>query len=484
MFNNTLKGVAWTAIDKLSLQILNFFIFLVLARLLEPKAFGLVALSSVFVAFFQLFVDQGMAQAIIQFEKIDKSCLDTAFWVSVITGIICAIFGILFSYPVALFFHEPELQPIVIWLSISFIFSALSSTQQAILQRNLEFKKLALRSIVAKMSGGIAGVILAFAGAGVWSLVVQTLIYSFAEVIMLWSVSDWRPSMSFSFSNMKRLIQFGLNTMGVRLLEFLDLRFDDLIIGYFLGTVALGYYTIAFRLLKLLMDFVTSIPSSVIFPTLSRLQDNQVEFKKMFSAFVKYANLLIWPVFLGVFVLADDIIRAFFGDQWGVSVPILRLLVLGGVVFCSLQFNGTIVWAMGRVDYILRVRLFITLMRVIAYLVAVQFGITFVAFAYSAVVFVFFSPVYLHILKKFANFNSSKEIIDLYSKPVVASIFMIFVLFAEKKIFIDQIENIYLRLFSLTFTGFVFYLLAIIILWPELLQQAKTFSANLRAKTT
>lgn len=480
--NNTIKGIAWTAVDKLSLQAINFFVFLVVARLLDPKAFGLVAISAVFVAFFQLFIDQGMAQAIIQFEKIDKDHLNTAFWVGNVTGAVFAILGILLSGPIALLFREPELQPIVAWLSLSFIFSALSSTQQAILQRNLEFKKLALRSIVAKVSGGAVGVLFALSGAGVWSLVVQTLVYSLAEVVMLWSVSEWRPGVSFSFSYMNRLIKFGLNTMGVRLLEFLDLRFDDLIIGYFLGATILGYYTIAFRLLRLLSDFVVGIPGSVIFPTLSRLQHDQIEFKKTFSAIVKYTNLIIWPVFLGVLVLADDFIFVLFGEQWTASIPVLRLLVLGGVVFCSLQFNGSIAWALGHANYMFRLRLLITFTRVIAYLIAVHFGIIYVATAYSLVAFFVFSPLYINILKKFANFVSNKEIFGLYSKQIAASVFMSFMLVAEKEVFMYQIANIYLRLISLVATGFIFFLAAILVTWPELLLQAKTFMADLRIK--
>ena len=480
--NNTIKGIIWTALDKLSLQVVNFLVFLILARLLEPKAFGLVALSAIFVAFFQLFIDQGMAQAIIQFEKIDKDHLNTAFWIGNITGAVCTILGILLSRPMALLFREPELQPIVAWLSLSFIFSALSSTQQAILQRNLEFKKLAFRSIIAKISSGLVGVLFALSGAGVWSLVAQTLTYSLAEVVMLWSVSDWRPGISFSFSYMNQLIKFGVNTMGVRLIDFFDFRFDDFLIGYFLGATILGYYTIAFRLLRLLVDFLGGIPGSVMFPALSRLQHNQIEFKKTFSVIVKYANLLIWPVFLGVLVLADNLILSFFGEQWAPSIPVFRLLALGGVLICSLQFNGSVVWAVGRSDYVFRLRLIIVLVRIIAYLIAVQFGIIYVATAYFLVNLFVFSPLYTNILRKFANFISNKEILGLYSKQIAASVFMSFMLVVEKKIFIDQITGIYLRLILLIATGFVFYMVAILVIWPELLQQAKTFAINLRAK--
>lgn len=477
--NKFVSGIIWATLDKVSLQVINFLIFVILARLLTPTVFGLVALSAVFVAFIQLFIDQGMAQAIIQFDTLTDEHLDSAFWVGVSMGGIFALFGALFSGPIALLFNEPALQPVVTWLSLGFIFSAFSSTQQALLQRNLEFKKLALRSIVAKTASGLIGVLLAVFGAGVWSLVVQTLVYSLAEVIMLWSVSSWRPKFRFSFSHAKRLLKFGGNTMGVRLVDFFDFRFDDFLVGYFLGATALGYYSISFRLLRLLSDFLGSIPGSVLFPSLSRLQNDVVEFKRTFIATVKYANVLIWPIFLGSFVLAEEIIVSFFGAQWLPSVPVFKLLALGGILICSLQFNGYVVWAMGRPDYIFRLRLVITIIRVIAYLVAVQFGIIYVGLAYFLVNLFVFSPLYTNILRKFANFTSLGEISGLYSRPAAASVGMALVLFFARTAMQGISLGQPLKLAVLVLTGMGCYAAVILLMWPTLFYQAKGFIMNL-----
>jgi PST family polysaccharide transporter len=389
--------------------------------------------------------------------------------------------GVLLSQPIALLFREPELQPIVAWLSLSFIFSALSSTQQAILQRNLEFKKLALRSIIAKISGGGVGIIFALSGAGVWSLVAQTLVYSFVEVVMLWSVSEWRPGVSFSISCMNRLIKFGANMMGVRLIDFFDFRFDDFLVGYFLGATTLGYYTIAFRLLRLLSDFVAGIPSSVIFPTLSRLQHDYNEFKKTFCVIVKYANLLIWPIFLGALTLADDIILSFFGAQWAPSIPVFRLLALGGVLICSLQFNGIAVWAIGRSDYMFRLRLEISIVRIISYLIAVRFGIIYIAIAYLLVNLFVYSPLYIYTSKKFMGLSIA-ETISLYKSQILATTVMVFLVSVEKFLLSPYIYNVYWCLVSFIMSGFVVYTIAIMVLWPEILGKFTNFANTLRAK--
>lgn len=477
--NKTVKGFFWTATDKLSLQVINVVAFLVLARLLEPKSFGIFAISAAFVAFFQLFIDQGMAQAIIQFEEINNSYLDTAFWVSVVTGVVCAALGVLLSTPVALLFREPSLQLIIVWLSFVFVFSSLSSVQISILQRNLEFKKLALRSMVAKIFGGGVGVVLALMGAGVWSLVAQTLAYSIMEGAMLWSVSAWRPSFTFSFPYMSRLIKFGMNTMGVRLLDFLDYRFDDFVIGYLLGSVMLGYYTIAFRLLRLFLDIFGGIPVSVIFPILSRLQNNLLEFKNTYITAVKYINLLIWPVFLGAAALSEEIIVVFFGAQWISSIPVFRLLALGGVLMCSFQTNGSIAWAMGASGYMLRVRLIIAVTRMIVYVIAAQFGIIYVAFSYLLVNLFIFLPIYLKIPVKFIGMTIMENL-NLYWQQAFSSVIMCVIVIVFKYFFALDFYSIYWRLILITGFGVLVYAMVIKLLWPRLFQQIRAIIADVQ----
>ena len=158
------KGVYWSAIQNWGSHIISLMVFLVLARLLKPEAFGLVALASVFIAFVQIFIHQGFSLALVQQSDLQLGHLDTAFWVSVLIGGIVTAIGIAFADLLAAFFHEPRLTPVIQWLSLSLLFGSLSSTPQAILQRRLAFRSLAIRSLVAAIIGGAVGLSMAKSG--------------------------------------------------------------------------------------------------------------------------------------------------------------------------------------------------------------------------------------------------------------------------------------------------------------------------------
>ena len=268
------KGVFWSVIQKWGRAAIQAFFFILLSRLLTPEAFGLVALATIFIDFVEIFLDQGTSVAVVQRAQLERAHLDTAFWISILTGILLTGLGISTSGFVASLFEEPHLAPVLSWLSLSFITNALSTTQNAILQRNLAFKSLAARSLIATIVGGIVGFSMAIAGFGVWSLVGQELSRGLTAAIVLWGASDWRPGFNVSKKHYKELFSFGISVVGNNSLEVLVRRSDDLLIGYFLGPTLLGFYTIGYRLLLIIIRLVTSITTTVAFPTFSRLQDN------------------------------------------------------------------------------------------------------------------------------------------------------------------------------------------------------------------
>ena len=187
------KGVAWSAIENLGTQAIYFVVFLVLARLLQPEEFGLVSLAGVFISFMMVFADQGLSDAIVQRQDLEPEHLDTAFWINLGICALLAIFTFAAAGSVSSFFHQPQLKPIIAWLSLSFLFNGFSSVQQSLLRRQLAFRALAVRSLVATFASGIVGVVMALMGFGVWSLVAQQLINRVLAILGLWWASDWRP---------------------------------------------------------------------------------------------------------------------------------------------------------------------------------------------------------------------------------------------------------------------------------------------------
>ncbi|HEX7022670.1 MAG TPA: lipopolysaccharide biosynthesis protein, partial [Trueperaceae bacterium] len=344
----TLRGLAWTGIQNWGSRALTFVVFLLLARLLTPEDFGVVALATVFIAFAQVFVDQGFAEALIQREDLEPGHLDTAFWANLGLGVLLSALSFVAAPLVATLFDEPKLIAVVRWLSLLFVLRALAGVQAAILTRDFDFRALAFRRLMGVMAGGVLGVVMAVMGFGVWSLVGQQLCGALVEAGVLWWASDWAPGWGLGREYFKDLFSFGINITGTNLLNFANRRSDDLLIGYFLGPVALGYYTVAYRLLLILTDLLANTINQVALPAFARLQK---EPKRLLDAFYKATNLaslVAFPCFVGLAVLAPELTRGVFGEKWLPSVPVMQVLALIGILHSVFNLNAPLMVAVGK----------------------------------------------------------------------------------------------------------------------------------------
>ena len=321
-----IRGIIWSLIQRWGSQAITFTVFLLLARLLEPQAFGLIALATVFLAFVQIFADQGFSSAIIQRGNLEPEHLDTAFWVNVSIGTLLTIIVVTAAGLVAAFLKEPDLVPVLRWLSFSFPLTALSSVQEAILTRELNFKALMLRSLLGIFSGGIAGVTMALLGFGVWALVGRQLIDAIVDVVVLWTMSRWRPGFRISLRHCKELFSYGINLIGFRIVNFFNRRSGEFLIGYLLGSVALGYYTIAYRIVLIFIEVMIGAIQKLAFPVFSRMQFDLKRLRQAYLEAIQLTSLVAFPVFLGLSVLAPEIIVVAFGEQWIPSISVMQIL--------------------------------------------------------------------------------------------------------------------------------------------------------------
>ncbi|MBD2448764.1 MOP flippase family protein [Nostoc sp. FACHB-152] len=376
------RGVLWSALESWGRQLISVGIFVVMARLLDPQTFGLVALATIFLNFLQIFLDQGLSQAIVQRQDLEKEHLDTAFWANLGVSALATILSIAGAGLIADLFKEPQITPIIRCLSLSFIISGFSSVQEAIFQRKLAFKPLAIRSLIAVIIGGIVGVTMAFMGFGVWSLVGQQLTSSVAQVLVLWWVSDWHPGFRFSQKHFKELFAFGVNVMGISLCNFFNRRSDDFLIGYFLGSTALGYYSVAYRLLQTLTQLLTSIIVKVSLPTFSRLQAEPERLRNALYKAIQFTTLITFPGFLATVILAPEIVIVVFGEKWSPSIPVMQVLNIIGILYAYFFFNSSLMMAVGKPSWKLALDFVQSVSNVVAFAIAVQWGIVAVAAAY------------------------------------------------------------------------------------------------------
>ena len=409
-------GVVWSTLQRWGSQSVTLVVFIVLVRLLDPAIFGLVATAKIFTDFSSLFIDQGFADAVVQREIIEDHHLSTAFWTSLAMGIFFMICTMVLAGTVSQYFNEPVLENVLFVLATNFLFAGLSSTQQAILLRKMEFRKLSLRAMISTAIGGIAGISLALAHYGVWSLVAQTLVASIVSTILLWKVSSWRPTFSFSISHFKQLFSFGVNITVKRILGYLDTRFDSFLIARFLGMTALGYYAVASNIMVTLSGLIVGMAGNVSFSAFARLQADQPRLQKAFLSVMKILIFIAIPFFFFVAILAPYLLPAMFGTQWTTSIPILQIMSITGCAVTLLTFHGILLLSVGKASWELVIRIILTIIRVTAFVIAVRYGLIMVALVFMISALMSFLP-YIYTARSVLQFKLHSYL-RLYTAPI------------------------------------------------------------------
>ena len=456
-----LRGVVWTAIEKWGSQACSLVVFLVLARLLTPDTFGLVALANVFLGFMQIFLEQGFAQALIQRENLTEKHLNAAFWSQIACGILLAIISFVSVGFVADFFKQPKLIPILQCLSLVFIINSFSHVQKAILNRKFDFKIMAMRSLWAMVISGLVGTTMAFVGYGVWSLVAQQLTYELVGVLVLWQAVTWRPKLEFSQQHFQDLYSFGIHVLAFKFIKFFDRRADNLLIGYFLGEVALGYYAISYRVLQVMTQLVASTTNQVALPAFSRLQSEPERFRQAFYRANQFVGLIVFPTFLGAAALTPELVVSLFGEQWTPAIRAMQILTIEGIVQSLTLFHKSVFMSLGKPSWKVKLSLVSATANVLACATAVRWGITAVAIAYVVSSYLVFpiSQWAVNRLLKISFWSYLKQFIT----PTLGSLVMVGGIFVTKYFLLDVVTPKILLTIG-TIVGGTIYTLSIALL--------------------
>lgn len=396
------RGLTWTIVDQWGRQALNLLVFAVIARLVSQADIGLVALASVFVALAQIFIEAGLADALVQRRELTRAHIDTAFWASMTAGVALAVAGVLLAIPLGIVFGEPGLTPILQVLSLTFVLYALSATQMALLRRELAFRALAMRALFAIGGGSVVGITMAWLGYGAWALVGQQLAQATLSVLALWRVSPWRPTRQVSRAHFRELFSFGIHVVGSDLMGFLSRRTDNLLIGFVLGPVALGIYTVAYRILESTSALLIGIATKIAFPAFSRLQGDRERMVGAFLRVTRVSSAIILPGYLGLALIAPELTLVLFGPRWELSGPVAAVLYLIGIAYSVTTFGGSLLNAAGHPEVVFRFRLISTVVNVVGFAIAVPFGILAVAAAFVARGYLLM-PLNLYWLHKYAG---------------------------------------------------------------------------------
>lgn len=328
-----IKGLSWDLSGTFAQQGISFIISVFLARLLGPTEFGLVGMALVFISVSQVFSDFGFASALIQNKRNTSLIYSSIFYINILAGI--TIFGIfqVIAPSIGKFYGNNEITNLVRWLSLNFIFTSLNQVQRTILRRNIDFKKLTIRSIIAQVVGGIFGIYCAFKGWGVYALVVQNLTASIFNTLILWRIADWYPRWEFSFAEVKKLSGFSFFVFLDRIASSVSYNVETFFIGKFFSPQALGYYTRADSLNNLVSKNTSASLTKVFFPVLSAVQDNDEQFNRIY---LKVLSLIAFLSFLlsGLLILwGKTIIMTLFGEKWIPAILIFQILSIKAFAF-------------------------------------------------------------------------------------------------------------------------------------------------------
>jgi O-antigen/teichoic acid export membrane protein len=377
------RGLGWKLANVGLGQGSEVLISIVLAHLLLPHDFGLAGLAIVFSGIPLQFADVGLGAALVRRKVITEEDRSTVFWVSVAAGTALMLLGIAVSPLIAAFFSNSRVMPMFAVLSTTFLFSSLGQTQSALLTREMSFRSLELRNIAATLIGAVAALIFALAGFGAWAIIAQVVFTSAGSTVMLWTVSPWRPQRVFSRERFRTLGSFGVKTLGMRMLGWVNMNTDNLLVGRVLGTTPLGVYSIAYNVMVLPSSNIISPLRDVLYAGFARLHDDPPRLGDVWLRINNVAGSVLVPAFIGLAAVAPDFVPAVLGPHWHAAVPVLQLLSLGGAAQSLQAFNGQVYQALGLPGLYLRFLCFSTAVLVSGFGIGLVWGVAGVAGSYA-----------------------------------------------------------------------------------------------------
>jgi len=377
------RGLGWVGFSQVALQVIRTGGAIVVARLLAPEEYGLAMLALVFASLVLVFSDLALGAALVQRKNLTEGDRSTAFWITIGSGIVFTVLGFALSGPVAALYGEPDVRPLLAVLSLSFIITALGATQQSLLLREMNFRRLETLTVVGTLAGTVAAVTVAIAGGGAWAIIAQQLAGALITSILMWRASSWRPTLTFSLESARFLANFSGFLVGSRLMYYLHQNADRFLIGRYLGTASLGAYAVAYNVMLAPAARIAQPIQRVLAPAFARMQDEPERIAAAWARVTRLVGMVTIPGLIGVVVVAPDLVPVVLGDQWLAAVPVVQLLAWVGILQALQTVNVDILMARGRTRTLFKFTTCFCIAHVIAFVIGLQWGIVGVAAAYA-----------------------------------------------------------------------------------------------------
>lgn len=373
----------WTAIERFGQQLLRLIIGIIIARILEPYMFGIVGMTVIFTDLAQSILDSGFGSALIQ--KKDRNEIDysTCFYFNVVVGLLLYIVLFISAPYIAKFYHTEELINVIRIISIGFVFNSLIISQNAKLSAEFRFKVSAIINVASYLISGVVGIVLAYIGFGVWALVFQQVLSCFLRVLFIEIYTRWIPLLVFSRISFNYLFNFGSKVLVSGFLFSIYNNLYTLVIGRIFAPAEVGHYNRANQFASLPSSTLIGVVMKVAYPLMAKVQDDTERLRRSYQKFLRLPIYIIYPILVGLIVLAKPFIVLLIGEKWIFCVPLLQVLAFGYMFDPLTQVNLNILYVKGRTDLVLKLDIIKRIIGITILFLTLPFGIWWLCFGRS-----------------------------------------------------------------------------------------------------
>ena len=354
---NTVKGVAWSAVDRVANGGIQFLANVMLARILSPDDFGLIAVIAIFIQISQVFIDSGFSNALIQKKDRTQTDYSTVFLFNL--GISCLLYAVLFFCAplIPSFFKNDTLTALTRVVGLNLLIGALVSVHKTRLSIELRFKIQAFVTLISSLVSAAAAIALGYAGWGVWSLVILTLLNTTLQVTLIYVLVRWMPSLTFSVSAFRHLFSYSSKLLGASMIALLYRNVYSIIIGKKYSITDLGFFNTADNYAMYPSALITTVVTRVAFPIFSRIQDDDERLRRAFSKYIVFASMVMFPIMITLMALAEPLTLLVLKEKWLPFVPLLQILCLDWMTDHICNINLNILYVKGRSDLALKLEI-------------------------------------------------------------------------------------------------------------------------------
>lgn len=424
--HKTIHGVGWSFIDNISNSGITFLVGLVLARLLTPEEYGIMAMITIFIAISNSIIDSGFSNALIRKTRIERVDYNTVFYFNLTVSILIYVLLHLAAPAISVFFKEPVLLAVIRIIGWVLIINALAIIPRTQFVRNVDFKTQTKVSLISSISSGVIGIGMALGGMGVWSLVGQQLSRQFLNTLFLWVYSKWHPVWEFSTESFKELFGFGSKLLLSGLLNTIYKNIYYIVIGRFYTSAQLGQYTRAEQFNMIFSSNLTSVVQRVSYPVLSSIQEEPERLREAYRKVIKITMLITFACMLGLAAVAKPLILILIGEKWLPAVYFLQIICFSGMLYPLHAINLNILQVKGRSDLFLKLEIIKKIIAVGPIVVGIVYGIECMLWGGVLISFIayFLNSYYSANLINYPTSEQIKDILPTFLTSFVVAVFM------------------------------------------------------------